>query len=130
MHCAARSGHTRVLDLLLLRSGDADPESHALDHNGRNPIHWAAVEGHVEAIKVLMTRYAHIQDRFGWTSLHIAAYCRHADLVEYLVGQSGVDVNQPDIGGKTPLDLASTRSRRGCIDAARILTAAGATHGS
>lgn len=126
MHCAARSGHTRVLDLLL-SSGDADAESHALDHHGRNPIHWAAVEGHGEATKVLMTRYAHIQDRFGWTSLHIAAHYGHADLVEYLVRQSGVDVNQRDMEKNTPLHLANTCSRRGCTNTAHILRAAGAT---
>jgi ankyrin repeat protein len=43
----------------------------------------------------------------GWTSLSVAAYNGHLDVMRCLVKDFGADVNQADQDGDTPLSIAA-----------------------
>ena len=86
------------------------------------PLHWAASQGHTDAIKALVAAGASVeaQDDTKWTPLHYAASQGHADAIKALVA-AGASVEAQAIGKRTPLDVAVSQ---GHADAISILKAA------
>ena len=75
------------------------------DHEGRQPLMWAAGSGSSDAILSLTSAQAPVQatDKDGLTALHCAASRGNHDCVDTLVGLCNAEVDVPDHNGSTPL---------------------------
>jgi ankyrin len=58
LHCAARSGHDQVVDLLLERGAPVMAKT----KNGLSPLHMAVQGDHIDCIRLLLLRQAAIND--------------------------------------------------------------------
>jgi ankyrin repeat protein len=111
LHQAAAGGNLDQLKQILQR----DPASvNERDQYDRTPLHYAAIEGHIEIAEFLLSRQAEInaQDLWGKTPLFVGIVeepliLDHAPIVQFLVGK-GADVNLADAVGDTPLHMAAT----------------------
>ena len=86
----------------------AEPEANFPDESGRNPLHIAALNGHVECVKVLCSK-AHIPvnavDHRGQTAAMHAAIAGSVEVLTFLLAR-GADSETPDADGNTCLLLA------------------------
>ncbi|KAL7624231.1 hypothetical protein AAE478_005790 [Parahypoxylon ruwenzoriense] len=131
MHCAAKGGHLGVVNMLM--SPPPDRKGFVCEFNGggkhrdyyeeRAPIHWAAMEGHLDVAEALRDDI-NLKDRFGWTPLHLAALYGHEKVVEFCIRQAGTEKDQQDYEQRTPLQLAIGHKKD---QAARVLLEAGAS---
>lgn len=105
-HWAAKRGDVEMLDLLFshgsLMNQQTDADSRML------PIHWAASEGKVAAIRFLLEKRVDInaQDASGCTALVISAQHNHSNCIVFLV-KNGADVTLCDNSGDTALHWAA-----------------------
>ncbi|KXJ81893.1 hypothetical protein RP20_CCG017109 [Aedes albopictus] len=100
-HKAAREDNLQVLQ-------EANRwEINTSDENGLTPLHWAAHEGHREAVRILLKRKSNVNkmDNFGNSALHLAAAREHLECVELLVSK-GANLYGFDGGQRTACDLA------------------------
>ncbi|EAT43843.1 AAEL004786-PA [Aedes aegypti] len=100
-HKAARENNLQVLQ-------EANRwEVNTVDENGLIPLHWAAHEGHREAVRILLKRKSKINkmDNFGNSALHLAAARGHLECVELLLSK-GANIYGLDGGQRTACDLA------------------------
>ncbi|XP_049942557.1 serine/threonine-protein phosphatase 6 regulatory ankyrin repeat subunit C-like [Schistocerca serialis cubense] len=99
-----------------------------MDHRGRTPLHYAAVEGNNEGIihltRKMIEAGARVDktDHHGRTPLHYAAQAGNCKYVEVLI-KARADVNAVDKDGATPL-LMQTRCNY--YEVTELLVAAGA----
>lgn len=82
-----------------------------VDSGGRTPVHYAAANGHLDAVKICLEPGDGDPDQAdwaGWSPLHCAAYGGFLDVVEFLIEHSNFDpkIAVTSDGKKTPLDLA------------------------
>ena len=93
---------------------------------GRTPLHYAAWQGNIDVLKLLLERGAHpdLVDDQGWTQLHYAIRRLHCneDVVQHLLDR-GANPNSVNKSGWTPLHDAI---RNGQKDVVQILLNAGA----
>ena len=91
---------------------------------GRTYLHFAAILGHVEAMKVLILDDAEVDavDKSESTALHLAAWRGHVDVAKVLL-ENGAKVNAVDKIKRTALHRAS---RNGHVDVAKVLIQNGA----
>ena len=118
---AAYFGREQTVRALL--AGGAD--FRAVDIDGSNALHAAAVGGHHVIAKLLLDRGLAINERGGtdgMTALANAAVRGHLPVMRLLL-ERHADVNLADSGGNTPLLHAAMRGR---ADAVRLLLAHGA----
>jgi len=79
------------------------------DSLGHSPLHYAAFNGHIDAIKICKENTdcdLQIRDAEGYTPIHFACLAGQLAAVEFLVGQ-GCDVNLKAFEDVTPLHLAA-----------------------
>ncbi|CAH0479910.1 unnamed protein product [Peronospora belbahrii] len=76
--------------------------------NKRTPLHWAAINGAVGAVEILLAAKANanFQDAHGRTALHWAARVNRIDIVRVLLAH-GADPTIVDDGGMTPIMCAA-----------------------
>jgi ankyrin repeat protein len=93
-------------------------------------LHYACIRGHTEIVELLCEAGAWIfnPNCLGESPLHLAAYYRHKDIVEYLIKQPQVthdflDMQECESGG-TPLHYASAV---GDVEIVKLLCGAGAS---
>ena len=75
---------------------------------GRSGIHWAALTGHADVVKVLLESGANANavDKGKDTALHLAAGHGHVDVAKVLI-QNGAKVNAVNFRGRTALHVAA-----------------------
>lgn len=82
-----------------------------------SPLHWAAAQGYVEMMKVLVDKGYDInaQDINGFTPLHYAAASGNFGAVEFLIN-SGADVYIANNREMTPMTLAAQAGEQKIVD--------------
>lgn len=117
MHLAAYAG----LSWLLLKLLDSEQSSdlEACDSQGNVPLIWAARNGHISGVDLLLKRGANVaaENADGVTALYWAANSGHAAIVELLL-KSGANCKPKDKVGWTPLHRATFH---GHVEVTRIL---------
>ncbi len=80
------------------------------------PLSMASLEGHIQAIELLIASGAKIDNgnKEGMLPLHYAASAGHVDAALLLINH-GADVNRSCGGGRTPLHVASSRGRASIV---------------
>ena len=98
LYNAARSGDLETLRRIANRSN-----VNTNDWDGLTPLYMAALGGHVETCRYLISVGAEVNktDKRGCTPLHIAAGSRHVETCQCLV-ENGADINKFDNNGRTP----------------------------
>lgn len=133
LHIAAIQSDAKTLDLILrtaqaradkkLREMYSETSKHEpltsvvgrlTDFDDRAAVHWAAIYGNIDAIK-LLKQNLNLQDRYGWNCLHLAVMHENIKLVEYLITEGGLDVNAKGNDGLTPLHLAIRKKQTAII---------------
>lgn len=86
-----------------------------------SPLHWAAFNGHTDAVNILLKEGYEVSDRdsCGNTALHLAATNGHTKVFSFLLNQIiesllaiGIDIELKNNHGNTPLDLATDKYTR------------------
>lgn len=116
---ACKSGNTEEVKQLM-QSGAA----FTTDWMGTSPLHFAAQNGHVEVLDVLLKAGVSRDTRtkVDRTPLHLAAQEGHLEIVNQLV-QHGADMDAKDLLKMTPLHWAV---QRGYYDIVEVLLGNGA----
>ncbi|XP_067653665.1 uncharacterized protein [Haliotis asinina] len=101
---AARNGHRDVVEFLVGRGADVS----LLDSVGDNALHFACYNGHLETVKLMMSLNVmdiNSRGRYRRTSLMLAAWSGHRNVVEFLVSR-GADMSLVDSIGNNFLHFA------------------------
>ena len=110
---AARSGNEKLLEYLLNHRANKLIKNHF----GDTAISLAALEGHLECVKMLAKVGADINPSESWTPLNYTVFNGHADVAAFLIEQGAqVDARAPN--GMTSLMLAA---RNGHIPLIQLL---------
>lgn len=88
--------------------GDAEVASWQLFFSGCRPIHWAAIGGHEDVLRALLSLGASPLSLTtnAWSALHLATLMGHVGLVGYLVDQAPGLISHTNGHGDTPTDIA------------------------
>ena len=121
---ASIGGHDSIVKFLLEKSSDPKKASNIKDENEISPLYYAAANGHVNVMRVLLDAGANMSYRHtkGWTALIEASKKSHFDAVKLLL-ERGADVNQESGDRQTSLIAAS---KKGHGDIVRLLLKYGA----
>jgi ankyrin repeat protein len=108
-----------AVKLLLEYGADMDGR----DHDGRTPLHFAAMAGKIDVVEFLVTRSHEAmrerdRDDFGETPLHVAAAKGKIDVVKLLLERWPQGMQAMDGGRTTPLHYAA---RAGETNVVRLL---------
>ncbi|MHC4538871.1 MAG: ankyrin repeat domain-containing protein [Planctomycetota bacterium] len=134
---AVINGHKDVVELLLAKGADIN----ARDHFTASSLHYAIQRGHTKIAEVLIAGGADVdvKDRQGQTPLDIAVRRGRKDIVELLQAkvadssihgatslgvmdkvkafvEQGIDINEKDGQGMTPLHLAAQAGHREIVE--------------
>lgn len=116
---AAKKGDVAEIERLLASGVDAN------DSDGlASPLHWAAMNGHADAVILLVSEGARTdaQSSMLGTPLHAAARMNRADVVTTLIG-NGADIEALNNKKLSPLHVAVMEDQ---VEAVRALIEAGA----
>ena len=78
----------------------------------------AAIRGHTECIKLLITRHDILVNAFnkcGWTAFHYATKRGHYECIQVLLTHKDIDVNSKPTGKRSPFDLAAIFNYSKCM---------------
>ncbi len=84
---------------------------------GAQPLHFAAADGNVESVNLLLDRGAKINaaTQDGWTALHFACLRGDKGLVQLLLDR-GADVSMTTTAGVSALSIATSEGDRDIIE--------------
>ncbi|XP_075231737.1 SAM_USH1G_HARP domain-containing protein Sans [Lycorma delicatula] len=111
-HKAAQDGMLEILKEATKR------DCNAKDEDGMTPTLWAAFEGNLDALRLLVGRGGDpekLNYHFGQTALHIAAAKGHMNCVSFLVG-FGANMWALDHDLHTPMQVAAMQNRREILE--------------
>ncbi|KAK3007895.1 hypothetical protein RJ639_013040 [Escallonia herrerae] len=116
LHDAAEMDRVELMEVLCL--GYLDMDVNATDLDGRTALHIAAIRGHVEAVRFLVSVGCdpEVVDSNGWTALHCAASEGHVEAVELLLNCSTYAKYAVTKEGKTAFALAVDKGYVGLYD--------------
>ncbi|KAL8889355.1 MAG: hypothetical protein Q9192_006031 [Flavoplaca navasiana] len=114
MHLAAYSGMSWLLLKLLVVKNPGHID--ARDSKGYSPLIWAARNGHVSVVQLLLDRRADIsaKNHEGVTALYWAANCGHSDTVDLLL-RNKANCKPRDKVGWTSLHRAAYNGHTGVV---------------
>ncbi|XP_041484823.1 ankyrin repeat domain-containing protein 66-like [Lytechinus variegatus] len=115
LHEAAASGDSAQIELLLT-TGKYDINGPDLEWNSRCPIHWAAIKGHAESIRLLASYGARLDvvTDEGWTATHFA--CEQGKILALrALYKSGALIDMEDNFGDTPQRVAEIYGHDDCV---------------
>lgn len=106
IHIAAMTGHAHILTCLI-EKGHAD--INAFCHKKYTPLHYAALNNHLEAVKLLIKKKCkvHAQDGLGIMPIHFAALKGHIDILKALIEDGRTNKNAHGANKCTPLHHAA-----------------------
>ncbi|KAI4241143.1 MAG: hypothetical protein LQ352_007495 [Teloschistes flavicans] len=120
---SVKDGKVEMCEMLLRRG--ADPLLTTTPQTGKRlPQHFAAQEGQVEILSALLERqgvFASAHDYLDSTALHYAAKSGSDACVKLLLAQEGIEVDNEDRDGWTPLMCAMGRASLGKENATSII---------
>ena len=102
---AARAGRLRLVEKLIAFGANLEIS----DKEGWTPLHWAAQEGCMSLVGVLLDRcpiLINTRDKRGLSALHVAAWQGDAEMVSRLLSE-GADFKEVTFWGETPLHHAT-----------------------
>jgi hypothetical protein len=107
-HCAMNGLTSSVKRLLSFRNINVNVK----DVYGMTPLHEAAINGHVEIVRLLLQNGADVNSKsnIGMTTLHFAAINGHVDILHLLV-ENGADLEAQNNDGWRALHYAVVNSR-------------------
>uniref|UniRef100_A0AAQ6ADK0 Ankyrin 1, erythrocytic b n=1 Tax=Amphiprion ocellaris TaxID=80972 RepID=A0AAQ6ADK0_AMPOC len=113
LHCAARNGHVRIIEILLEHGAPIQAKT----KNGLSPIHMAAQGDHMDCVRQLLQYNAEIDDITldHLTPLHVAAHCGHHRMAKVLLDK-GAKANARALNGFTPLHIACKKNHMRSMD--------------
>ncbi|CAO2592347.1 Rai14 [Lemmus lemmus] len=113
---AVENGDAEKVASLLGKKGTSATKH---DTEGRTAFHLAALKGHVDCLKVMVTHGVDVtaQDTSGHSALHIAAKNGHPEYIKKLL-QFKSPADSTDNSGKTALHYAAAQ---GCLQAVQVL---------
>jgi ankyrin repeat protein len=128
VHLAAFFDFRPLLEELLRESSPYKTQLQAQDSLGRQPLYWAAREGHVDTVKLVVKYGSDINatshnSKTGVTTLHGACECGRKEVVEFLLSNGAV-VDVPNRRLGTALCAAAAE---GHTEVALLLLEAGAS---
>jgi ankyrin repeat protein len=119
---AAKEGDAQKIEAFLANNPDL---IRATDSEmGATALHWAAIYGKKEAVRVLLRHNAEVNatERHAGTTMHWACHFNDPEVIDWLLDK-GARIDHANQMGRTPLLVAA---RRGCLDVARRLIERGA----
>jgi ankyrin repeat protein len=86
VHYAAQKGHLEIVDWFVNSYEGGVLLLKAANKRGNNCLHLAAIIGHLELVKYVLSKGIHIdcQNNAGKTALHLASEKGHIDVVMWL----------------------------------------------
>ncbi len=118
LHYAAAGGFKAVVALLLASNANVNVRN----NDGATPLLAAAHENRRDAAALLLAHQADVNaaGKNGVTALHLAAEFGYTEVVELLLtNNANINVNAKDIGGYTPLSLATAKSHKDLVEMLR-----------
>ncbi|XP_042873327.1 ankyrin-2-like isoform X2 [Penaeus japonicus] len=96
-----------------IQEGDIDALCAKGNNKGLRAVHYAAIGGHVETLKILQRNRFDMKavTKQGLTALHYAVRYSHLDAVKWLVAEAGLDVSLRDNKNNSALDLARRENK-------------------
>ena len=106
LHMVSKIGDVKLVQFIL-----ENVNSPMYDQHGRTPIHFAALNGHSEVVKIIInfTEIPNVADLYGMTPIHLATKNGHANVVQVLTPCSSW--NLLDFNGTTPIHVAAQLNR-------------------
>ncbi|KAJ5261352.1 hypothetical protein N7478_011947 [Penicillium angulare] len=103
--CAAEAGKTQVVEYLLLKK---KASLRSVDDSGRTALHWAAHNGHENAVRLLSDRRGSLDmiDSEGLTALHLAVMQSQYPVVDFFLQRRGAPLDKRCNRGRTALHFA------------------------
>ncbi len=107
IHRAARQGEIEGIKQHLAAGTDVNA-----NHDGRTPLHGAALHSRTEIAELLIDNDADVdaKNEWGGTPLHNAALGGHKEIAELLIAE-GANVNAKNKNGDTPMDTTQKAFR-------------------
>jgi len=98
---AVKKADLEILERIIKQKTDV---VNMVNIHGRTPIHYAALNGDLEVVKLLLKYNANVNpdDNGGYSPLYYAATYGHLEVVKHIVNQ-GANVNQINNRGNSPM---------------------------
>ncbi|XP_067669965.1 ankyrin repeat domain-containing protein 50-like [Haliotis asinina] len=113
---ACYGGNTEIVESIL--SKIPDPEINKARKDGRTPLMWAAMQGHLDIFNRLTAKHADLlqTDDDGDNILHYACLGGRIEIVEQVIASKQIDINSTDRYGRTAVMSAARHGHKDILD--------------